>query len=179
MNNKLTCLATAIALGGTPLAALAATPEAYLGGNWGYYRFEQEDFPGSSDEFEDDRGSWKAYAGVRPNDVLGFEAGYVDFGEVNHQGARFDSDGWQLAMTAGIPFTPNFSVYGKLGRLFWDRDIRSSVFTSNSRHGDDTFYGVGSRIGLAPNLDLRLEYERYEIDRADVDMASLGLNLMF
>ncbi len=179
MNNKLTCLATAVALSGTPLAVMAATPEAYVGGNLGYYRFEQEDFPGSSDEFEDDRGSWKAYAGVRPNDVIGFEAGYVDFGEVNHQGARFDSDGLQLAMTAGIPFTPNFSIYGKLGQLFWDRETRSSAFTGNSRDGDDTFYGVGSRIGLASNLDLRLEYERYEIDRADVDMASLGLNLMF
>lgn len=179
MKKTLTCLASAATLGAVPVTTLAATPEAYLGGNLGYYRFEQEEFPNSSDEFEDERGSWKAYVGVRPNDVLGFEAGYVEFGEVDHNGARFDSDGLQVAMTAGVPFTPNFSVYGKLGQLFWDRKTRFTNFTGDSRDGDDTFYGVGTRIGVASNLDLRLEYERYEIDRADVDMASLGLNLMF
>ena len=57
MKNTLTWLATAAAIAGTPLGVLAATPEADVGGNMGYYRFEQEDFPGSSDEFEDDRGS--------------------------------------------------------------------------------------------------------------------------
>ena len=177
LNSLTTAGVTAIAA--MLMAPLAqAQPQTYLGGSFGYYRFDHESFPSSSSEFEDDRGSWKIFVGAQPNPMFGFEVGYVDFGELSQNGAKFDSDGIQAAITAGIPFTPNFVAYGKLGQLFWDREIKTNI-GSSSRDGDDTFYGVGTRIGVAPNLDVKLEYERFKIDRADVDMASVGLNLRF
>ena len=59
--------------------------------------------------------------------------------------------------------------------------------------GDETFWGVGTKIRLAENLDLKIEYERFnfEISRdeidvlqpedidMDVDFASVNLQFTF
>lgn len=167
------------------LAGLMASPLALadsyatLGGNLGYYRFDYEDFPDSSDDFDDERSSWKVYLGLQPSEVIGLELGYANFGKAEDGGNQFESDGITAAATASIPFSENFAVYGKLGQLFWEREARAFGLPQREHDGSDTFYGVGTRLGLAPNLDLKLEYERYKIDRADVDMASIGLGLNF
>lgn len=175
-----------LGLAATSLLGLAQTPvmaqgsHVYLGGNLGYYRFDYEDFPSNSDEFKDDRTSWKIVAGLQPNDVFGVEGGFVDFGEVEDGSARFDSDGWMLAGTFALPLSENFAPYGKLGQLFWDSQARDiGPFGSAQDDGSDTFYGVGLRLGASESVDLRLEYERFKVDRADVDMASIGLNFLF
>ncbi len=160
-------------------AVLAQQSTISLGGNLGYYRFDQESFPDSSGDFDDSRTSWKANVGLHPNEVFGLELGYASFGKARDGDRQFESDGLTAAVMAAIPFSPNFAVYGKLGQLFWERELRATTVPRNKRDGDDTFYGVGTRLGLAPNLDLKFEYERFEIDRADVDMASVGLGLKF
>ena len=41
------------------------------------------------------------------------------------------------------------------------------------------FYGFGVRIGEGPGLQLRVEYDRMEVDNADVDMGSVNLQYLF
>ena len=179
LKQKWTAIVGLVCAGILPGQAIANEGHITVGGNLGYYRFDHEDFPGSRSDFDDKRSSWKAYLGLQPNEVLGLELGYANFGKAKDSGDQFESDGVVAAVTAAIPFTPNFAVYGKLGQLFWERESLSPTFPRNQREGSDTFYGVGTRMALAPNLDLKLEYERFAIDRADVDMASLGLGINF
>ena len=168
---------TAVALLATG-PALAQGGTGYVGGNLGYYRFDHEDFPSSSGEFKDERGSWKIVGGARTGGVLGIEGGFVDFGGLEDDDARFESEGVLLAGVFELPVSDDFAPYAKLGQLFWDTESRSPIGRADN-DGSDTFYGVGLRLGASPNVDVRLEYERFEIDNADVDMASLGLNFLF
>ena len=61
------------------------------------------------------------------------------------------------------------------------------MFTSNGtpggtgfyEHGTDLTWGGGVDFRIAYNLSLRAEYERFRLDDAHVDNATLGLKLDF
>ena len=44
---------------------------------------------------------------------------------------------------------------------------------------EDPFFGVGLRFGMTPGLGFRAEYERYQFENEDIDMAQAGLELNF
>ena len=106
--------------------------------------------------------------------------GYTDFGEVSDQGSTFEAAGIPVSVSAALPISPVFAPYAKLGQLFWDAEGPGTTEAGNQNYdGDDTFYGVGARLGLSQAMDLRLEYERFSLDEADVDMASAALAFNF
>ncbi len=159
----------------------------YLGGGIGYERIESEDFPNSEDEFEnlsDNRVAYKGIAGFRFNRMFSIEGQYVDFGDAADGPLSVEADGWTAGLVVDIPVTERISPYGKIGMLFWDAEASvDNVPGSVSDDGNDVVYGVGVRFGLAENLDLRLEYERYtfsvEDTDTDVDLASANLQFNF
>ncbi len=156
--------------------------EGYVGGSFGYHTYETEEFPDSREEFdnfEDEHESWKVRAGAQFSEVWGIEAGYTDFGEVADDRASFEAAGVTAGVTAALPLTPKFAPYAKGGYMFWDRNGEDRLLGSRDDDGEDPYYGVGLRVGLSEQLDMRVEYDRYALDEADVDMASVGLNYLF
>lgn len=194
MKNRKIALGLAAALTAAPLgAALAQTasdserywlpsrertfsPGIFVGGGIGYYRVDEQDFFGPGDDLDDDQVSFKVYAGGDLLPWLGVEAGYVNFGEIGGSGASLDADGWSVAAIAQLPIG-NFAPYAKAGHLWWDTDSDSASFGNPDGH--DWFGGLGLRFALTQAIDMRLEYERYEVADADVDMGSLNLQLQF
>lgn len=137
-----------------------------LGGSAGSARVNGGDFDGS------DTG-WKAFVGGY-GQYLGGEIAYVNFGRLGGDRGP-EANAWAPAVTLGIP-VGMASFYGKLGAAFADVE-GSSV---REEYKDETpFYGVGARFGDERGLGLRVEYERYELEREDVDQASLGLEFRF
>ena len=192
-------LLPALALGGVmamPLPALAnemphQEPGFFVGGGAIYTRvknefYESADFPSNDDDFDDDRVSWKAMAGFRFNPVLSLEGQYIDFGDAENNGARAEGDGWTAALVADVP-TPYVQPYAKAGALFWNTDAHVRGVLNNtvkaSDDGTDFFWGLGVRIPLGEAVDLRAEYERYDLDGDNldtkVDAASLNLQFNF
>jgi OOP family OmpA-OmpF porin len=188
-----------LALGGlmaAPLPTLAAEapkvdPGFFVGGGAIYTRvknefYESSDFPTDDDDFDDDRVSWKALAGFRFNEVLSLEGQYIDFGDAENNGARAEADGWTAAVVANIP-TPYVQPYAKAGALFWNTDAHVRGVLNNtikaSDDGTDFFWGLGVRVPLGQALDVRLEYERYDLDgdnlETKIDAASLNLQFNF
>lgn len=167
---------------GTLLPQLAAAqspgPGLYLGGGIGYNRIEGEDFTGDGDKFEDDRVSYKGIAGIKLGDMLSLEGQYIDFGTAEDGDNRVDADGWTAGAVLEIPLTQNFAAYGKAGALFWDAKGRFANVRADD-DGTDPFYGVGARFALSQNLALRIEYERFELNDTDIDMASANVLFHF
>jgi len=124
------------------------------------------------------------------------EAAYIDFDEAGNDALSMDAEGAALALILEAPITPVFSLYAKGGQLWWDADtsVDAELFSASDDYdGDETFWGGGAKFRLGENLDLRVEYERFnfEISRdeidvlqeddidMDVDFASVSLQFTF
>ena len=59
----------------------------------------------------------------------------------------------------------------------WDSDAEFLGATA-STDGTDTAYGVGARFAIG-SLEVRGEYELYDLDGADLTMLSLGVAYRF
>lgn len=157
----------------------AFEPGFYVGGGVGYFRVDEQDFFENGDDLDDDRVSLKAYAGADILPWLSAEAGYVNFGEVGDS-STFEADGWTVAAIGQLPIG-NFAPYAKVGYMWWDADTVTPAATTSSVNSDghDWFGGLGVRFALTQVLDMRVEYERYQLDDADLDMGSINLQLTF
>jgi hypothetical protein len=176
MNKKLIATIVSMALLCGSLPALAG---AYIGAGAGYFRINNQDFLDEDNDLRDDRGAWKAFAGVNINDIFGLEVSQVDFGKSEDGLLELEADGHTFAATLGAPVGDNGSVYLKAGKLFWDVNANIGDVISASDDGEDEFYGIGMRFGMAPGLGIKVEYEEYELDDTEIDMPSISLNLAF
>lgn len=164
-------------------------PEFSIGAGYGLTKLKDGDF-------DEDEAAKKAFAVIKFNEYIGMEAAYVDFDEAGNDVLTLDADGKSLALIFEAPISPAFSIYAKGGQLWWDADasINSSVVdVSDDYDGDETFWGGGVKFRLAENLDLRVEYERFNFDISrdeidvlqeddidmDVDFASVNLQFSF
>jgi Outer membrane protein beta-barrel domain len=171
--------------------AQAADNGIYIGG--GVTRTSMDtgdDFIESAPDFslDDDDNGFKVIAGIRPFDWLGFEANYVDFGniEVSSTGASVPGGSFELtgidAFAVGFLSLPFVDIFAKAGVIRWDSDSAFNVDGidfEDSDSGTDFAYGAGLQARLG-SLAARLEYERFEVDNTDeVAMITLGLTYTF
>lgn len=171
---------------GAPMAY--AQVEPYIGAGWGEYKFEFDSDAFDSD-FDDDQDVWRVYGGVQFNEALGLEIAYYDFDEGGDGGLASDLEGASLAAIFSAPLHDRFSLFAKVGWFWWEADIEetSPVIPgvpplSEDFDGDDVFFGAGLNVGLTDSLEVRLEYDRFELDRdinPDLDMASISLQYKF
>ncbi|HTF84182.1 MAG TPA: outer membrane beta-barrel protein [Cellvibrio sp.] len=164
-------------------------PEFSIGAGYGMTKLKDGDF-------DEDEAAKKAFAIVKFNEFIGLEGAYIDFDEAGNDQLSFDPKGATLGLILEAPISQAFSVYAKGGQMWWDGDARlelGPVDVADDYDGDETFWGVGTKIRLAENLDLKIEYERFnfEISRdeidvlqqedidMDVDFASVNLQFTF
>jgi OOP family OmpA-OmpF porin len=197
MSKKLLAL---LCIGALPIVAVAQddresangwqySPEFSIGGGYGLTKLKDGDF-------DEDEAAKKAFAVFKINEFIGIEAAYIDFDESGNEAFDIDIRGKALDLILELPISKSFSIYAKGGQMWWDADTNidtSEFVTSSDSDGDETFWGVGTKFRLAENLDLRVEYERFnfEISRdeinvlqpddidMDVDYASVSLQFTF
>lgn len=167
-------------------------PEFSIGAGYGLTKAKDDNL----DDFEEDEAAKKIFALVKFNEYVGVEATYIDFDEASNNGLALDADGRSLALLLEAPVTEIISLYAKGGQLWWDADASidtSLINVSDNYDGEELFWGAGVKFQLAESLDLRLEYERFDLeisrDEIDVlqsddidmaiDLASLNLQFSF
>lgn len=171
------------------LAPLLASADSgfYIGGAVGGATLEAElgevtipELPSSIDE---DDTAYKFFAGYNfdlDSINLGLEAGYVDFGapEIDTLLGQFELDptGVNLWGIAGIEAGP-IDLFAKVGYILWDVEV-SGLGESFSDDGSDIGYGAGLGFDLGA-VQIRGEYEVYDLDDADLSMLSIGLVYQF
>lgn len=165
------------------------SPEFSIGAGYGLTKVKDGDF-------DEDEAAKKAFAIVKFNEYIGIEAAYIDFDDAGNSELSFDPKGATLGLILEAPLTKTFSVYAKGGQMWWDGDARVNIGpidVSDNYDGEETFWGVGTKFRLAKNLDLKIEYERFnfkisrdEIDvlqtediDMDIDFASVNLQFTF
>lgn len=140
-------------------------------------------FPGLPSSFDEDDTATKLFVGYNfdlPAIDLAIEGGYVDFGEpeidLNVGPLLVETSGFNLwgiaALDAGL-----VDIYGKLGLLAWDVDAAFQG-SSISDDGSDLGYGAGLRFNVG-SLQIRGEYEVYDLGDTDLSMLSVGIAWQF
>ena len=168
---------TARLFGAAAVASLLLAPAAqadsglYLGASVGDTSVEL-------DEFDESDTSWKAYGGYifdLPVVDFAIEAAYIDFGsqggEILQVPAAIDATGLGAFGLVGLDFGI-FGMFAKAGFVSWDADLDFAGL-SESDDGTDPGYGIGFRLNFS-SVELRAEYELFEFEDADVDMATVG-----
>jgi opacity protein-like surface antigen len=156
----------------------------YLGASAGESKFRTD----CSSLFDCDRKDtgFKIYGGGKFNDIVGLELGYTDFGKIRASGGETDAWAGSIALTAGVPIGDRFSVFAKGGGVYGRTDVKASASTlldTGHKNGWGTTWGVGAALGITKALQVRIDWDRYNLDFAggsrDVDMLSAGLQMRF
>ena len=151
----------------------------YIGGSIGSAAMTVDDIDVGV-EFDDDDSAWKGFAGYiidMPVVDFGIEAGYVDFGApsdtVFGEEVELDVTGLSAFGLIGVDWG-FFGMFAKAGVVSWDADFAVNDVSLESEDGSDSAYGVGFRFTFS-SVEVRLEYEVFDVEDADIDMASLGV----
>lgn len=170
-----------LAVHGTALAG--SDSGLYVGASVGQAQLDYtDDFPDfGSVDFDDEDTGYKLFGGYNlgliPLVDLAVEGAYVDFGNFNGSiggvGSGLKVDGWTGAGLVGVKLGP-VGLFGKAGVINWD----GAFDGLSDDDGTDPLYGVGARITLF-SLQVRAEYERYDLDNIDIDYFSLGAAFTF
>lgn len=169
MRRDLKAWAAALALGASA-GAWAVNDGPYIGASVGQASFK-DDFQDIKLD-EDDTG-WKVFGGARWG-MLGFEGGYVDFGNPAIAGGTVKSEasGFDAFGVLILPIGP-LDLFGKFGGIWWDAESRFDG-TVVKDDGVDMAWGVGAGVRVGP-VQIRAEYERFEIGNLDeLSMISIG-----
>ncbi len=163
-----------------PGAAFAGTESGfYVGAGVGQASVGDIDVENQGEiDFDGDDTGFKVFAGynfgIIPLVDLAIEGGYVDFGNPDDDVSGFnveaDATGWDLFGLVGANIGP-VGVFGKVGMVMWDGDASVEGIEFASDDGTDPAYGIGARLKFG-SLEVRAEYEIFDLDVADVDMIS-------
>jgi OOP family OmpA-OmpF porin len=128
---------------------------------------------------------FKVYTGGKFHESFGVELGYVHLGNVQlGSGGDSRAHGVNLSLVGSIPVGQSVSLNGKLGTTYgWTKIDGVGPFVGKD-NGFGLSYGVGAALGIARNVDLRLDWDRYRFDFAgrgtnDVDLYTVGVQMKF
>lgn len=158
------------------------TGHGYVGGSYG-------SFKARGDAFDDESELVEVTLGGMFNRHIGVEANAAFFGEYGDDALSSDTKGYGLSLVGRVPLSNSWGLYAKGGQFFWDSDIETAD-GSIETDGSDPFYSAGMDFRLAENLNMIIEYTRYEINAeleelssldcaADLDTVKIGLRVRF
>lgn len=130
---------------------------------------------------------WKVYSGYQFNKYLGAEGGYANLNDLTATTGttrtETESNAWSLAAIGSYPLTDKFSVMARLGAAYVQTSTSTKVGTALAqRSGDDgyqPYYGLGVKYALLDNVDLRAEWERFDLDDYNIDLMTAGFAVKF
>nr|WP_298726468.1 porin family protein [uncultured Steroidobacter sp.] len=155
----------------------------YLGAGWGQFNVDIENAQGVTDVIgnisTDDPAAWKAFVGWRFMKWLALEGDYIDLGNPRGDFNAMGSDGHYSVELSGfgayligtLPITV-FELSAKAGWYWHDVKLRVNFDNVGAGNGDvintdtnrDAFtYGVGVGVTVIDHINLKIEYERFDL----------------
>jgi len=183
MKLKITAALSALALAGLLPGAYAQQQEEvsgfYAGAGLGQFNAGIDDvdqLDNTVDSWDEDDTAYKIFAGYRLNRFLGFELDYVNLGEPSGNvvpGFNVDSsvDGFAPYVVGTLPLGPYFEAYGRLGYYFYDANVGREDALGNrvefDEESQDLVWGAGLGANIGEKVNVRLEYERFDLQGLD------------
>ena len=181
MFKRISTIAAVSLLSLTPVAALAE-PHGYIGAGYGQYKFKFED-DNNDQEFNDENSVSKVFLGAQATDIVGAEITYLSFSDGEDGFIKSELEGLSAALTLGLPIGDYFAVRARGGWLMWEADYKvSNLPIRENMEGGDFFAGVGLEVGLGESVDIRVDYDRYQLDEEispELDMVSVSAQFSF
>lgn len=129
----------------------------------------------------DNASGFSLLAGYQVSPNLALEAAYVDFGSADVEGfgetGEVEADTFSLSARLIAPLSEKASVYARFGMHKWDGEVTVDGFGSISDDGSDMLYGAGFSFSAAHNIELGLEFTKY--DDVEIDTISAAARLRF
>lgn len=138
---------------------------------------------------------YKVFGGYQFSKYFALEGGYTQFNDFTAGGVGITeklyqaqgSSAWMLATVGTLPLTKSVSLFGKIGADSWKTQTRTITTQANTDftrtvsidRGVDLYYGAGASYALTDNLEIRGEYERYNLDEQKIDFVSAGMAVKF
>ncbi|MCG8427620.1 MAG: porin family protein [Chromatiales bacterium] len=154
----------------------------------------------SSTTADDGGAALRLTLGYEFNQHLAVEAGYVSFGDVDINSvvtapvtgtvkSSTEVDGFTLGVRAGMPVTEKVLLFAKAGVFVWDAEWKTTASLSTGvgsssfdDDGSDFTYGLGAAMAINKNMDVRIDWDRYDLG-GDADLKyniySIGMNYRF
>src|SRR5262245_41996851 len=182
LNFKLAAALAAVSMVAVPAAFAQQQEEVsgfYLGAGAGQFNAhidDVDDVDATVDEWDEDDTAYKVFGGYRLNRFLAFELDYINLGEPSGNvvpGFNVDSsvDGFAPFVVGTIPLGPYFEVYGRAGYYFYDATTGVTDTLDNrvefDEDSEDLVWGAGIGANLGEKVNLRFEYERYDLKGLD------------
>jgi OOP family OmpA-OmpF porin len=181
MNLKIASAIAAVTVAAASPAAFAQDENAgfYLGGGVGQFNAQiddVDDVDATVDEWDNDDTAYKFFAGYRLNRFLAFELDYINLGEPSGTvvpGFNVDAavDGFAPYVVGTIPLGNWFEVYGRVGYFFYDATVGVEDEIDGrvefDEESEDLVYGAGIGANIGERLNLRFEYERFDLQGVD------------
>ena len=83
--------------------------------------------------------------------------------------------GFNASLRGALPVGEQFSLFAKVGMMFWDVDVDSAEL-SGSDSGEDFSWGIGAGFDFTETLGATVEYQGFEVEDTDtVDLISASL----
>lgn len=159
------------------------TRGAYVGGSLGATDWRTDCPSGSG--CDDSTLGFKLYTGTKFNDYLGAEIGYVNLGRPDTNGGHQTAQGANVSLIAGVPIGDRFGVNAKVGTMYaWTNTTGNVPGNLAGKERDfGLSYGAGATMALAPQVMLRVDWDRYDLNfkgrDGKVDMLSAGVQYLF
>ena len=179
MNFKLAAAAAALFAGAMAQVAHANGQDEvsgwYLGGGVGQFNAgidNVDQVDNTIDNWKDKDTAYKFFGGYRLNPYLALELDYMNLGKPSGAvvpGFNVDAsvDGFAPYFIGTIPLGKFFEVYGRLGYYFYDATVgHSEAFNDRVEFDEesrDLVWGGGIGANIGEKLNLRLEYERFDL----------------
>jgi len=179
MNLKVAAAVAALSLATVPAAFADENAGWYLGGGFGQFNAQiddVDDVDNTVDDWDESDDTYKLFAGYRVNPFLSFELAYINLGEPSGAvvpGFNVDSavDGFAPYVIGTIPLGKWFEVYGRLGYYFYDATVGVENTVGGrvefDEESEDLVYGAGVGVNLAERLNIRFEYEKFDLEGLD------------
>lgn len=143
------------------------------------------------DVFDGKDTAFKIFVGYRVLDWVGFEAGYVDLGEITLKGNQPGVTQFRLEEAGFGAFGMLYwniapvDLFAKAGFVVSQAHVRTNTLFGafdDTDNSTDLAWGVGAQMRFG-RLAVRAEYERFDFDAADgfdpPDMISVGATWTF
>lgn len=159
----------------------------YVGGGVGQFNAGIDDVDEVDEAIEgwdDDDTAYKFFAGYRVNRFLAVELDYINLGEPSGAvvpGFNVDAsvDGFAPYVVGTFPLGPYFEVFGRVGYYFYDATVGTETELDGraefDEESEDLVWGGGIGANIGEKFNVRLEYERFDLQSLD-DADAIWLN---
>lgn len=143
--------------------------------------FGETDYDAGNISAFDDPNGIEFFLGYKSSENLGFEFGFVNFGEADDDIPpewHLEADSLAFSLLGIVPVSMKAEVFFQIGFHMWDIELSEDgfgVFAEDD--GNDLFYGFGFRGNVTETVGLGLRYVNYDFGSDyDRDVTRLVFN---